>query len=125
MAMRQEAYTFFFWAKHKLRCLRPQLPSKRSNAMHKATKFFAFPWKFERAFKGTFCCCLPEVRCAASGDTLEKLLEAIQDLAAEYVEDCIENKLPLPEPQLKHPTMDTGFVQMAVIAIPVQKEKVI
>ncbi|DBA87228.1 TPA: hypothetical protein ACH3X1_004294 [Trebouxia sp. C0004] len=58
---------------------------------------------------GNFWCCIPEAGCAATGDSVEDLLQSVQEIIAGYLEDLQEDSLPFPKPQYRNPVKDEGF----------------
>lgn len=76
-----------------------------------------FPLEIRKSTKGNFCCCVPEAGCAATGGSVEDLLQSVQEMIADYLEDLQEDKLPFPKPQYKHPAKDEGFVSMQEVTV--------
>jgi predicted RNase H-like HicB family nuclease len=94
--------------------------NKTSVARHPAlslVKKLVLCVEIRRGSHGNLCCCVPEVGCCATGENVEDLLQSIQDLIEEYLEDCQQSKVSLPEPQQRDPIQDHDFVAMKAVEV--------
>lgn len=91
-------------------------------ALHEGPKSFRFPDRLyfpvevRKSSRGNFCCCIPEAGCATTGDSVEALLQSVQDIIADYLE-LQEDNLPFPQPVPKLPVKDNGFVTMETVEV--------
>jgi len=76
-----------------------------------------FPVEVRRSSKGNLCCCISEAGCAATGVSLEQLLQSVKDILEDYLRDLRKEKLPFPTPLDKCPVKDEGFISMEVVEV--------
>ena len=76
-----------------------------------------FPVEVRKSSKGNLCCCIPEAGCAATGVSLEQLLQSVQDMIEDYLRSLPKEKLPFPTPLDKVPIRDEGFVSMEFVEV--------
>ena len=71
--------------------------------MLKDLKYYLnLPWQFEftKHPDGKYSARVIGLSCYSGGDTLEEATKEIQEALEFYIESCLEDNMPVPEPQM-------------------------